>query len=649
MISPLIIQNILETARIEEVVGDFVHLKKRGVNLQGLCPFHNEKTPSFNVSPAKGIFKCFGCGKAGNSLKFVMEHEHFSYPEAIRYLAKKYSIEIAETELSAEDKQILDERESMMALNQFAAGYFTAQLFDSPEGKGIGLSYFRDRGFTTDTIRKFNLGYSPEKWDALLHAALEAGYKMEFLEKTGLVTTREDKHYDRFRARVMFPIHSLSGRVIGFGGRVLSSETGKAKYLNSPESEIYHKGSTLYGIYQARNAIISKDECYLVEGYTDVISLHQAGFQNVVASSGTALTPDQIKLIKRFTQNITILYDGDAAGIKASFRGIDMFLEQGLNVKIVLFPDGEDPDSFVRKNRHDEVVSFLEKEAHNFILFKTSVLLKDAKNDPIKRAGMIREIVDSIALIPDAISRNVYVKECSSLLDIAEQSLMNELNKILRRKYSKLQDNESGSTEVVSPEPAPVRRQTVSLDPNDTEFQEREIIRLLFLYGNEDMLTDAHDEHGNAIRIKVAEFIVHDILVDEISFASEVFQEIFNEFARHLEDGQYPDDQYFIQHPQERFAIAAVDLITSPYSLSKNWAEKKNIAVPTEKEILAEIVSSSVLSFKLKKIERMIFDFRNMLKTTKEDEEIQSLLIKQRALEYARQAVTTRLGRIVTS
>ncbi len=649
MISPLIIQNILETARIEEVVGDFVHLKKRGVNLQGLCPFHNEKTPSFNVSPAKGIFKCFGCGKAGNSLKFIMEHEHFSYPEAIRYLAKKYSIEIEETELSAEDKLILDERESMMALNQFAAGYFSAQLFESPEGKGIGLSYFRDRGFTTDTIRKFNLGYSPEKWDALLQAALEAGYKMEYLEKTGLVTSREDKHYDRFRARVMFPIHSLSGRVIGFGGRVLSSETGKAKYLNSPESEIYHKGSTLYGIYQARNAIISKDECYLVEGYTDVISLHQAGFQNVVASSGTALTLDQIKLIKRFTQNITILYDGDAAGIKASFRGIDMFLEQGLNVKIVLFPDGEDPDSFVRKNRHDDVVAFLEKEAHNFILFKTSILLKDAKNDPIKRAGMIREIVDSIALIPDAISRNVYVKECSSLLDISEQSLMNELNKILRRKFSKGQGEESAAAEGVSPEPAPVRTQMVSIDPNDTEFQEREIIRLLFLYGNEEMLTDALDEHGNAIRIKVAEFMVHDILVDEISFANTVYQKIFNEFAQRLEDGKYPNEKYFIQHPAEHFAIAAVDLITSPYSLSKNWAEKKNISVPTEKEILAEIVTSSLLSFKLKKIERMIFDFRNMLKTTTEDEEIQSLLIKQRALEYARQAVTARLGRIVTS
>jgi DNA primase len=649
MISPLIIQNILETARIEEVVGDFVHLKKRGVNLQGLCPFHNEKTPSFNVSPAKGIFKCFGCGKAGNSLKFVMEHEHFSYPEAIRYLAKKYSIEIEETELSPEEKQVLDARESLLALNQFAANYFANNLFETDEGKSIGLSYFKERGFTTDTLKKFNLGYSSEKWDGLLKAALQAGYKMEFLEKTGLVTTKEDKHYDRFRARVIFPIQSLSGRIIGFGGRVLISDPQKAKYLNSPESEIYHKGSTLYGIYQARNAIITKDECYLVEGYTDVISLHQAGFQNVVASSGTALTLDQIKLIKRFTANITILYDGDAAGIKASFRGIDMFLEQGMNVKIVLFPDKEDPDSFVRKNRHDDVTAFLEKSANNFILFKTGILLKEAQNDPIKRATMIREIVNSIGLIPDAISRNVYVKECSNILNITEQSLMNELNKILRKKFAKINEEEGGQQVQDLPDIQPVRDRALTFDQNDTEFQERELIRLLFVHANEEMVTDARDEYGEVIRVKVAGFIVHDILVDEIPFSNPVYQEIFNEFALKLELGDFPDEQFFIQHPKESYAIAAVDLISSPYSLSKNWAEKKNISVPTEKEILAEMVTSSVLSFKLKKIEKMIFDFSHTLKTTVEEEEIQMILVKQRALGYARQAVTARLGRIVTS
>jgi len=649
MISPLIIQNILETARIEEVVGDFVHLKKRGVNLQGLCPFHNEKTPSFNVSPAKGIFKCFGCGKAGNSLKFVMEHEHFSYPEAIRYLAKKYSIEIEETELSPEEKLVLDVRESLLALNQFAANYFANNLFETDEGKSIGLSYFKEREFTTDTLKKFNLGYSSEKWDGLLNAALQAGYKMEFLEKTGLVTTKEDKHYDRFRARVIFPIQSLSGRVIGFGGRVLISDPQKAKYLNSPESEIYHKGSTLYGIYQARNAIISKDECYLVEGYTDVISLHQAGFQNVVASSGTALTPEQIKLIKRFTSNITILYDGDAAGIKASFRGIDMFLEQGMNVKILLFPDKEDPDSFVRKNRHDDVVAFLEKAANNFILFKTGILLKEAQNDPIKRATMIREIVNSISLIPDAISRNVYVKECSNILNITEQSLMNELNKILRKKFARPNEPDGSQQVQDLPDIQPVRERTLTFDQNDTEFQEREIIRLLFVYGNEEMLTEARDENGEVIRIKVAEFIVHDIIVDEIPFSNPVYQEIFNEFALKLETGDFPDEQFFIQHPKESYAIAAVDLISSPYSLSKNWAEKKNISVPTEKEILAEAVTTSVLSFKLKKIEKMIFDFRTELKTSVDEAEIQSLISKQAALLQAKMAVSLRLGRIITS
>ena len=440
MIARDTIQTIIETARVEEVVGDFVTLRKRGVNMIGLCPFHNEKTPSFTVSPVKGIYKCFGCGKAGNSVNFVMEHEHYTYPEALRFLAKKYSIEIEEEEQTPEQLQEINEKESLYAVTAFAQKFFTEQLFQSEEGKAIGLTYFKNRDFREHIMEQFQLGYSPDAWEAFTHKAIENGYSPEFLVKSGLTIDKDGKRFDRFSARVIFPIHNLSGRVIGFGGRILKSEEKKAKYINSPESDIYNKSQVLYGIYFAKNAIIKKDNCYLVEGYTDVISLFQAGFENVVASSGTSLTTDQIRLIKRYTPNITILYDGDEAGLKASFRGIDMILEQGMNVKIVMFPDGEDPDSFVRNHRSIEVEEFLNKSANDFIRFKTNILLKDAQDDPIKKAGLIKEIVQSISLIPDAIIRSVYVKECSATMDMAEQTLMNELNKLLRKKFRQTTD-----------------------------------------------------------------------------------------------------------------------------------------------------------------------------------------------------------------
>ncbi|NTW25486.1 MAG: DNA primase, partial [Lentimicrobium sp.] len=437
------IQSIIDTANIEEVVGDFVQLKKRGVNLLGLCPFHNERTPSFTVSPAKGIYKCFGCGKAGNSVNFVMEHEKYSYPEALRYLANKYGIEIEEQEPSPEERQLDTERDSLFSLNLFAQKFYTQTLHESEEGKAIGLSYFIERGFREDIIQKFQLGYSPQAWDAFTQFALKNGYAEKHLVDSGLTISKDGKLYDRFRERVMFPIHNLTGKVIGFGGRILTSDKTKPKYVNSPESEVYNKSKSLYGIWLARNSIVARDNCFLVEGYTDVISLNQAGIENVVASSGTSLTTEQIKLISKYTRNITILYDGDPAGIKASFRGIDMILEQGMNVKIVLFPDGEDPDSYARKHRSADVEAFIATASSDFIAFKTRLLLGETNNDPIKKAGLIHEIIQTISLIPDTIIRPLYIRECSEIMGIAEQTLMTELNRLLGKKARK--ESVSGS------------------------------------------------------------------------------------------------------------------------------------------------------------------------------------------------------------
>lgn len=422
MITRETIDNIISAAKIEEVIGDFISLRRRGVNLLGLCPFHNEKTPSFTVSPVKGIYKCFGCGKAGNAVGFIMEHEHLTYPEALKYLAKKYQIEIEEEARTPEQIQEISEKESLINLNEFARKYFSESLFGTDDGKAVGQPYFRERDIREDIMLKFQLGFSPNPWNAFSEHALKEGYKKEFLLKTGLSLEKDGKLYDRFHSRVIFPIHSASGRVIGFGGRILTSDKNRPKYVNSPESEIYNKSKTLYGIYFARNAIATKDNCYLVEGYTDVISLHQAGIENVVASSGTSLTTDQVRMILRYTPNITILYDGDPAGIKASFRGIDMVLEQGMNVKIVLFPDNEDPDSFTRKNHPSEVEKFITSNALNFISFKTRLLLGETKNDPVKKAGLIKDIVSSIGLIPDTITRTLFVRECADMMSVPERS-----------------------------------------------------------------------------------------------------------------------------------------------------------------------------------------------------------------------------------
>ncbi len=643
------IQTIIETARVEEVVGEFVHLRKRGVNYIGLCPFHNEKTPSFTVSPAKGIYKCFGCGKAGNSVNFVMEHEHYSYPEALKFLAKKYNIEIEEEEQTPEQIQQLNEKESLYAVNEFARKFFTEQLINTEEGKSIGLTYYKERDFTEKTIEEFQLGYSPDRWDAFTKDAKENGYQAEFLIKTGLTINKEGKHYDRFRARIIFPIHNLSGRVIGFGGRILKKDDKKPKYVNSPESDIYNKSKALYGIYFAKSEIIKKDNCFLVEGYTDVISLYQTGIKNVVASSGTSLTTDQIRLIKRYTSNITILYDGDAAGLKASFRGIDMILEQGMNVKVVLFPEGEDPDSYARSHRTTEVEDYIVSQAKDFIRFKTSVLLEETQNDPVKKAGLIKEIVQTISLIPDGITRSLYVKECSSLLEMAEQTLMNELNKRLREKFKKKSQFSPPEMEQENLQEFHAEKQ-IEIDINDTEYQERDIVRILLNYGQQEIAFKDEDENGHPIEVpvEVAKFIINDIRRDSLSFKNPVFQKIFDEYVEYIDRDEIPDENHFKNHEDTEISTLSVNMLLSPYELSENWQKIVKIEVVTEVQQLKKAVVNSVLSFKAKMIEELIFENQQKLKKIESEEDVMILLKEQQDLKQIGRIINKELGRVVT-
>jgi len=648
LISQDVIGNILAATRIDEVIGDFVSLKRRGVNLLGLCPFHNEKTPSFTVSPAKGIYKCFGCGKAGNTVNFLMEYEHFSYPEALKFLAKRYHIEIEEEEQTAEQIQEKNEKESLFLLNQFAQNYFSKNLLESEEGKAVGLSYMKERGFREDTIKKFGIGYSSESWDDFSLHASGNGYKPEYLIKTGLSIQKETRLIDRFHGRVIFPIHSVSGRIIGFGGRILTGEKNIAKYLNSPESEIYSKSKSLYGIYYAKNAIVSGDNCYLVEGYTDVISLSQAGFENVVASSGTSLTHDQVKLIQRYTSNITILYDGDPAGIKASMRGIDMILEQGMNVKIVLFPEGEDPDSFVRNNRTADVEAFIKNNAVNFILFKTRLLLAETLGDPIKKAALIKEIVGTIALIPDGISRSVYVKECSSMMNVPEQTLLNELNRNLRKKFSKKIQEERGSEYIETDiQEFPAAKQA-EYDVSSGDSQEKEIIRLLLLYGNAEIVFEQvnEDKEIEQVSVKIADFILQDILSDEIKFENPHCQRIFDEFAGFQQKGIIEDKDHFLHHSDPDIASLSIDLSITPYELSGNW-EKNQIFVNHESEKLKDSVCSAVFAFKAKKIERMMEEIQKKMKEPVSNEDLMILMAQLVQLKTTSMAIHDQLGRII--
>jgi len=643
MIDRSTIERILDAAQIIEVVQEFVPLKKRGVNYLGLCPFHNEKTPSFTVSPSKEIFKCFGCGKVGNSVNFVMEHEHLTYPEALKYLAKKYHIEVVEKELTREELEKQNERESLLVVSAYAARQFSENLFRSDEGMSVGITYFKERGFRQDTLKKFEVGYSFEKRDAFSKKAIDDGYKTDFLVKTGLSIQHEDRFYDRFSGRVMFPIHSLSGQVLGFGGRVLKTDAKTAKYLNSPESEIYHKSRILYGMYQARKSITQEDRCYLVEGYTDVMSLHEANIENVVASSGTSLTQEQIRLIKRFTPNITILYDGDAAGIKASLRGIDMVLEEGLNVKIVLLPDGEDPDSYSKKVTNEDFLKFLKENETDFIRFKTLLLLSEANNDPVLKANLIKDIVKSIAVIPEAITRTVYIKECSTVLEVPEPILYNEVNKLQRQK------NFQDRNKYPGPEDLPVLPTVITKQIQQGPvpiYSEREIIRLLLKFGTFEFERTINKEDGREEVLSVSDFIVREITGDGLLFNDRVCGKIFADFRFHTEHGLMTGDKQFVKHEDPEISSLSADLLADSHELIRIWKDKQTF-VETEEMKLKDIVGDVVLKFKSDKIIILRKEIMSQLEEAVKSNDIEKVLILQKRyanLSVALGAISRKLG-----
>lgn len=636
MIDQATIDRIMDAAQIYDVVSDFVTLRKRGVNYVGLCPFHDDKTPSFYVSPAKGLCKCFACGKGGNAVHFIMEHEQLTYPEALRFLAKKYGIEIKERELTGEEKAAQSERESLFVVNQWANDYFRRTLRQTEEGRNIGMAYFRSRGFRDDIIEKFQLGYCTESHDAMAREALSKGYKKEYLVKTGLCYETDDHRLrDRFWGRVIFPVHTLSGKVVAFGGRVLAAATKgvKVKYVNSPESEIYHKSNELYGMYQAKQAIVKQDRCYLVEGYTDVISMHQSGVKNVVASSGTALTTQQIKMIHRFTNNLTVLYDGDAAGIKASLRGIDMLLEEGMNIKVCLLPDGDDPDSYARKHNSTEFQDFIKEHETDFIRFKTNLLMEDAGQDPIRRAELISNIVQSISVIPEAIVRDVYIKECAQLLHVEDRLLVSEVakrrEKEAERKAEQRErerrrttaDAPATASETAAPDgiPAPqaddlppeAAAQTppsaetvdnyISFIPQEgkegQEFYryERLILQMVVRYG-ERVMCNVPDEEGKEIPVTVIEFVVADLQQDDLAFHNPLHRRMLAEAAEHLHDEGFRAEHYFVAHPDPVISRLSTELISDRYQLSKYHYKSQKIV--TDEERLYELVPLLTTNFK---------------------------------------------------
>lgn len=662
MIDQATIDRILDAAQIVDVVSEFVTLRRRGVNYIGLCPFHNEKTPSFSVSPSKGLCKCFSCGKGGNVVHFIMEHEQLSYYEALKWLARKYNIEVKERELTEEEKQASNLRESLFVVNQFASEYFQNVLYNVEEGQRIGMTYLRSRGFRDDIIKKFQLGYSTDNRDALARTAIEKGYKPEFLEKTGLCYRKDDGTLrDRFWGRVIFPVHTLSGKVVAFGGRVLNAATKNVqmKYVNSPESEIYHKSRELYGIYFAKQAMVRQDRCFLVEGYTDVISMHQSGIENVVASSGTALTSDQIRLIHRFTNNITVLYDGDGAGIKASIRGIDMLLEEGMNVKVCLLPDGDDPDSFARKHNATEYQAYINDHEVDFIRFKTDLLIEEAGKDPIKKANLITSIVKSISVIPDSITRNVYIRECSEMLRMEERVLVNAVGKLKeqadenrkkeeqRKEYrARLQAEqqatqqaavstppanaevsgalaslsgadapmesplpgdelppmpEEGSAEPSYP-PVPVEDDYISFIPSEGNEeklfykQEVDLMRMLIRYG-EKVMCMAEDEDGNEIPVTVAEYIAEGLHNDSLGFHIALHRRVLNECVAHIHDSGFCAERYFVSHLNPEVSKLAAEMASDRYVLSKYHSRGQKIV--TDEERLYELIPRLLVDFKL--------------------------------------------------
>ncbi len=668
-IPPDIIQQIQLQADIVEVVGDYVSLKKQGQNMWACCPFHNEKTPSFSVAPAKGIFKCFGCGKAGDTVKFVMEVEGVSYPEALRHLARKYNIEIPEAAPDPEEIQRQSGIDSLYIVLNFAKEFYQKNLLESDEGKSIGLSYFRERGFRENTLKTFDLGYSLSSWDAFSKEALERGYQPEILEKAGLLIRKEGgRQYDRFRERVIFPIHNLSGRVIAFGARILRADKTQPKYLNSPETEVYHKSKVLYGIYQAKNPIRQEDMCYLVEGYTDVISLHQAGIANVVASSGTSLTTDQIRLIARFTKNITVLYDGDPAGIKAALRGVDMVLEEGLSVKVVVFPDSEDPDSYVQKVGAVAFRAYVRSTGTDFITFKTRLALAEAANDPFKRAGVIREIVQSIAKIPDSIQRAVFYKQTAGLLEVDEGTLLVEGNKILQKERT---DRDKKRPYNSAPPAAPPRTDYPPMPPEDgypnlpdilpddidlpppdlsdqpppeadtarkssMVYQEEESIRLLLTY-SDHLLEGTSDT--------VCEYILREI--EELEFSTPLYNRIIAMFRQELQQGRVIGGDFFLRHEDAEIQRVAIDLVSNRYRISEQWSEKFEIYIPQEKENLLDVAYSNVLRLKQRVVQEKIRHNMQALSSAGNAEDQDFLLQGIMQLKSIEKQIANILGNVI--
>ena len=623
MIDRKTIELIMDTAKVEEVVGDFVALRRRGVNMIGLCPFHNEKTPSFTVSPSKNLWKCFGCGKGGKPVHFIMEHEQLSYPDALRWLAKKYHIEIKERELTDEEKRQESVRESLFVINQYALQHFIDTLHDTDEGKAIGLNYFRHRGLHEETIKKFCLGYSLERRDSFAKKATSAGYNPELIAKSGVCYSTDDgRLVDRFWGRVIFPVHTISGKIVAFGGRVLQNNPKAAKYVNSPESEIYHKSDHLYGLYFSKQAIMQKDRCILVEGYLDVISMHQAGIQNVVASSGTSLTTGQIKLIHRFTDNVTLLYDGDKAGIKASIRGIDMLLEEGMNINVVLLPEGEDPDSYAQSHSTEEVEQYIERNKVDFIRFKTNLLLDEVGEDPIKRAGLIGDVVKSIAVVPNEILRSEYIKKCSEMLNVSEQLLVKEAAKIRRQKAEEQQkrseNNSTASEQETTGEATPVvdefQQSIISTATNPLHHKEKAIIQFLLKNGGKTLLVPEDRVNGTpAFAESVISHFSYSFGDDNIELSHPLYNSIFNEACKYANDPEFNPERHFTSHPDAEISKLAAELCGERYLLSKFFAEQANDD-RNEQAILFEQATRLSVAYKLSIVDEMIKETMEKLK-----------------------------------
>ena len=647
------INQIIETARIEDVVSEFVTLRKRGSNLIGVCPFHKEKTPSFNVNPARNIFKCFGCGKAGDSVRFIMEHEHYSFQEALRYLAKKYGIKIEEREQTPEELAAQNERERMFNINSFAQDYFSNIMMTSDEGQSVGLAYFHERGFRDAIINRFQLGYCPNSGSAFTDYAIQHGYDKDLLIKVGLTGSYENRLYDRYQGRVIFPIHNLTGKVIGFGGRILTKEKTKAKYVNSPESEIYNKSQTLYGIFFARNEISRLDNCILVEGYADVLSMHQAGIENVVASSGTSLTTEQIRMISRYTKNITMLYDGDAAGIHAALRGTNMILEEGMNVRIVVLPPEDDPDTFVQNNPIEYVTKYLTENARDFIGFKTNLLLKDAQNDPIKRASVIKDIVETISVIPDPIYRATYIKECSRTLEMPEQTLTNEVNKILRAKYRKQLGLDPKQDSQLTYQEYQTYQPQQQVEPESSTpigfFQEQELVKLLLSHGSENIELEEKDEDGKVINTyitTIASAIVDDLKNDGLLFRDDTHKKIFDAFDHGLDTGILPTAQDFTSSEDQDVAVLSANLLSTQYKLD-DW-QRHRIVVRTEDDVLKKSVLTTILRFKDMVIEDRRTAIVKELQTCTDPDDQLILLQKKKKLDEIRKRINRDLGIVIT-